>query len=95
MVRGVQGRVDPLEDGRMWRLLLARLHPDAGGDPDLFLFASTLREEARAAEARGTAPVPDTFLEAWRGAMHVWASRNRETLGSFRLSEHSSISAKD
>ena len=89
MVRGVEGRVEPVEDGRMWRLLLARLHPDAGGDPDLFLFASALREEARAAEACGAAPVPDTFLEAWRGAMHGWASRNQRTLGSIRLSEHS------
>ena len=94
-MKGTVGRVEPLEDGRMWRLLLARLHPDAGGDPDLFLFASALREEARAAETCGTAPVSDAFLEAWRGAMHVWASRNREALGSFRLSEYSSISAKD
>ena len=32
-------------DQRMWRLLLARLHPDAGGDHELFVFASAVKEE--------------------------------------------------
>ena len=32
-----------LQDRRAWRLLLARLHPDAGGDHELFLFACTGR----------------------------------------------------
>ena len=33
-----------LEDRHMWRMLLAKLHPDAGGDHELFLFASALKE---------------------------------------------------
>ena len=33
------------EDRRMWRLLLARLHPDAGGDHDLFVFACAMRDD--------------------------------------------------
>ncbi len=102
---GVGGRVDTSEDGRMWRLLLARLHPDAGGDHDLFLFASALRETARddelsAGKLRSDAEVAgsettEPFLKAWQSAMNCWASRNRETLRSFGLSEHSSITAKD
>jgi hypothetical protein len=32
-------------DQRMWRLLLARLHPDAEGDHELFVFASAVKEE--------------------------------------------------
>ncbi len=89
----------------MWRLLLARLHPDAGGDHDLFLFASALRATARdnelsAGKLRRDAEVAgletaEPFLKAWQSAMNCWASRNRETLRSFGLSEHSSITAKD
>lgn len=33
------------EDPRMWRLLLARLHPDAGGDQELFAFACAVKDE--------------------------------------------------
>lgn len=35
----------PLTDKRMWRLLLARAHPDAGGSEKLFVWAQALREE--------------------------------------------------
>lgn len=38
-------RLASFEDRRMWRLVLARLHPDAGGDPDLFAFACAIRQE--------------------------------------------------
>ena len=38
---------EPFEDRRSWRLLLARLHPDAGGDHELFLFACALKDEVR------------------------------------------------
>lgn len=31
-------------DGRLWRLLLARTHPDAGGSDELFVWAQGLRE---------------------------------------------------
>jgi hypothetical protein len=34
----------PLTDGRLWRLLLARTHPDAGGSDELFVWAQGLRE---------------------------------------------------
>jgi hypothetical protein len=42
------GWLAPSEDRQMWRLLLARLHPDAGGDHDLFAFACAIREELSA-----------------------------------------------
>lgn len=34
----------PLDDRRMWRLLMARLHGDAGGSDELFLFGQAVRE---------------------------------------------------
>lgn len=34
----------PPTDGRLWRLLLARMHPDAGGSDELFVWAQGLRE---------------------------------------------------
>lgn len=34
----------PPTDGRLWRLLLARTHPDAGGSDELFVWAQGLRE---------------------------------------------------
>ena len=78
------------EDRRMWRLLLARLHPDAGGDHDLFAFACALRDEvygeyyaAEGAgtenEARNTAEAA-SFLGTWHEAMGLWSSNNREAL---------------
>lgn len=81
------------DDRRMWRLLLARLHPDAGGDQDLFAFASAVRDEM----ARGNDPVRDTggedrarsaeaaapFLRTWQDAMGQWSSGNRDTLNNF------------
>lgn len=87
------------EDPRMWRLLLARLHPDAGGDPELFSFACAVKEEIHrdrppvrsAAGARGESRThhrerrpADTFLEEWQRAMSYWSSRNREALQSTR-----------
>ena len=41
------------EDRRMWRLLLAPLHPDAGGDHDLFAFACAVREMSPVARCEG------------------------------------------
>ncbi len=81
------------EDRRMWRLLLARLHPDAGGDHDLFAFACAVREEVsggrhpaegagtenEATNAKGGAP----FLETWHKAMGRWSSSNRDVLNKF------------
>ena len=81
------------EDRRMWRLLLARLHPDAGGDHDLFAFACALRDEM----SGGSAPVEDAggdeahnaagaapFLRTWHEAMGRWSSGNRDALGDLR-----------
>ena len=80
------------EDRRMWRLLLARLHPDAGGDHDLFAFACAVRDEvygrghpagdaaATENEVRETADAA-TFLGTWHTAMGRWSSSNREALG--------------
>ena len=84
-------RLAPFEDRRMWRLLLARLHPDAGGDHDLFAFACAVRDEVsggvRAARSAGTdsgarsaEDQTNTFLSAWRDAMGHWSSTNRDTL---------------
>lgn len=59
----------------MWRLLLARLHPDAGGDHELFAFACALKDEVYGEERHG-----ETFLRAWQEEMERWALRNRAIL---------------
>jgi hypothetical protein len=81
-----------LADRHMWRLLLAKLHPDAGGDHELFLFACALKEgtygggrlgggqtRKNDGERRTERPV-EHFPRAWRDAMGCWALRNREAL---------------
>jgi len=79
------------EDRRMWRLLLARLHPDAGGDPDLFAFACAVRDKmssenraARTTVSRGTARSTQSaaapFLRTWQEAMDHWSTSNHEVL---------------
>ena len=75
-------RLTSSEDRRMWRLLLARLHPDAGGDHDLFAFACAVRDEmlSRKHPAEGAAP----FLRTWHEAMCQWSSSNRDALDNFR-----------
>ena len=86
-------RPTSFEDRRMWRLLLARLHPDAGGDHDLFAFACAVRDEvygekhlAEGAgtenEARRTADAA-SFLGTWHEAMDRWSSSNRDALNKF------------
>lgn len=80
-----------LEDQHMWRLLLARLHPDIGGDHELFLFACAAKEEACGGGRLGRKPVheggersaertAEPFLRTWQDAMDCWAIRNREAL---------------
>ena len=86
-------RYASFEDQRMWRLLLARLHPDVGGDHELFAFACAVREEV----SKGRHPANDNeserdqgkdnaapFLRTWHEAMGRWSSSNRATLDSFR-----------
>ncbi len=77
----------PFEDRRMWRLLLAQLHPDAGGDHELFTFACAVKEEVCGKEhARREFPSrrrrqrTEHFLQAWQDEMNRWASRNRDAL---------------
>jgi hypothetical protein len=87
-------RLASSEDRRMWRLLLARLHPDAGGDHDLFSFACAIRDElssgnqaARATaggdNARSTERAAAPFLQTWQEAMGHWSSSNHDTLKNF------------
>jgi hypothetical protein len=79
------------EDRRMWRLLLARLHPDAGGDHDLFAFACAVRDEVHRREhpagnasgtenETGTAAEAASFLGTWHDAMGRWSTSNRDAL---------------
>jgi hypothetical protein len=67
-----------LQDRGAWRLLLARLHPDAGGDHELFLFACALMDSVCGKRRAG--PGPGHAFSRWRGGMNSWASRNREGL---------------
>ena len=98
MVGGLASREAPFEDRHMWRLLLARLHPDAGGDHELFLFAHALREGASGGGFLESTPAlvdnrgrtkrsAEPFLRAWHDAMGGWASCNREALKRFVLNE--------
>ena len=70
------------QDKHMWRMLLARTHPDAGGDHETFLFVCALKarlyKELRpgATDRNG----PEAHLSAWRSTMTSWASRNRAGL---------------
>ena len=84
-------RLIAFEDRRMWRLLLARLHPDAGGDHDLFTFACTIRDEMSSASSmakdaegedsdRSTEGLVAPFLRAWQNTMDEWSSGNRDAL---------------
>jgi hypothetical protein len=88
-------RLASSEDQRMWRLLLARLHPDAGGDRDLFAFACAIRDEMsrgkRAAgvitscgdNARSKESAAAPFLQTWHEAMGHWSSSNHDALKNF------------
>lgn len=93
MAGGRARRRASLRDRRMWRLMLARLHPDAGGDPELFIFACALRDRLRgrgfASEGSGT-PEPGPFPADWLGTMDSWASRNRDTLKRSRARRRAS-----
>jgi hypothetical protein len=80
---GYAGRKGPFEDRHIWRLLLARLHPDAGGSHELFLFACALKDEVCPERLFGSGkngPAPDLSFSTWRSTMDSWASRNRDAL---------------
>jgi hypothetical protein len=42
----------PLDDPRLWRRLLARTHPDAGGGHDLFVWTSAVKDAVCGGELR-------------------------------------------
>ena len=87
MKERLAGRVMPSEERRVWRLLLARLHPDAGGDHELFLFACALRDEVCRARLFGSGhhrSATDQSFSAWRRTMGSWASSNRDALSRHR-----------
>ncbi len=42
----------PLDDPRLWRRLLARTHPDAGGDHELFIWCGVVRTAVCGGELR-------------------------------------------
>lgn len=85
-------RLASSKDRRMWRRLLARLHPDAGGDHDLFAFACTVRDEMSGGErtamdtgmeddgSRSATVSATSFLRTWQEAMGHWSSSNRDAL---------------
>jgi len=75
---GYAGRKGPFEDRQMWRLLLARLHPDAGGSHELFLFACALKDDI--SPERLSDDGPDHSFSTWRSTMGSWASHNRDAL---------------
>lgn len=76
----------------MWRKLLARLHPDAGGDPELFLFACYIKDQvpdtqrpANQSAHRGRES--EAFLNSWQATMDSWATSNRDGLKVPRSSD--------
>ncbi len=42
----------PPDDPKMWRRLMARTHPDAGGDHELFIWTSTVKDVVIGGELR-------------------------------------------
>lgn len=74
-----------MNDQRMWRLLLARLHPDAGGDHELFVFASAVKEEVcdkrepgrsiRRGESKPPESPAVSYLRLWQALMNPWIFR--------------------
>lgn len=81
LARGFRKDEGFFQNRRMWRLLLARLHPDAGGDHELFLFACAVMEGAYGGPGVGQdAAGQDRSFSAWRVGMSSWATSNREGL---------------
>jgi hypothetical protein len=49
----------PPNDRQMWRKLIARVHPDAGGEHNLFIWTQEIREHVCTGETKQGAPTPD------------------------------------
>jgi hypothetical protein len=73
-----------LEAPSTWRLLLTRLHRDAGGNPEWFEIAcavkSALHDERHLESVRTRHRRAEPFLRGWQGAMNHWASYNCDVL---------------
>ena len=48
----------PPDDAAMWRKVLSRVHPDAGGDHDLFIWISSLKESVGNGDLAPPRPPP-------------------------------------
>ena len=76
-------RLVAFEDRRMWRLLLARLHPDAGGDHDLFTFACAMRDEISGAGSVANDAVKDDGARSTEGLVTPFLRWSHATQNSF------------
>jgi hypothetical protein len=52
-----------LDDRRMWRRVLAKVHPDAGGDDETFVWLQNVRESICSCGNRKSAPQPSRRRE--------------------------------
>jgi hypothetical protein len=55
----------PLDEKAMWRRLLARTHPDAGGNHELFIWTGTIRDAVCGGELQGEPKRPETRHTPW------------------------------
>jgi hypothetical protein len=53
MVSATPAKLPDASDRRMWRRVLARLHPDRGGDGEAFAWAQAVRERVEVASLDG------------------------------------------
>ncbi len=83
--KGVDRSVLPGDPGA-WRLHLAHLHRDAGGNPEWFMFAWAVKSALPdggypdSSQTRHRSRRAEPFLRGWQGAMNHWASYNGEGL---------------
>jgi hypothetical protein len=57
----------PFDDRSMWRRLVGRAHPDAGGAHDLFIWAVAMRDVMCSLRDQGAViPEPEDHLSRWR-----------------------------
>jgi hypothetical protein len=57
----------PIDDHRMWRLLVGRAHPDTGGDHELFIWTMAMRDTICGGDVGVEAPrIDHRDHRAWR-----------------------------
>jgi hypothetical protein len=71
----------PPTDKAMWRRLLAKTHPDAGGDHELFIWAGSVRELVCSGEAQAQ-PEPPQHA-SWRRERSTSATTDRVPFDQF------------